>query len=96
MVSKVTDASGEAWVSSFNEEAEKIVGCSAEELDKLKSEIIYCFTDEFDVLFLPIRWRALSHQPSWHCHFQEGETNAYKQKLKEATWVPHLFRVNVT
>ncbi|XVF54433.1 hypothetical protein PTKIN_Ptkin05aG0179900 [Pterospermum kingtungense] len=64
MVSKISDASGEAWVSAFNEEAEKIVGCSADELDKLKSE--------------------------------EGEINAYQQKLKEATWVPHLFRVSVT
>ncbi|XP_022769316.1 replication protein A 70 kDa DNA-binding subunit B-like [Durio zibethinus] len=64
MVSKISDASGEAWVSAFNEEAEKIVGCSADELDKLKLE--------------------------------EGEINAYQQKLKEATWVPHLFRVSVT
>ncbi|XP_022738114.1 replication protein A 70 kDa DNA-binding subunit B-like isoform X1 [Durio zibethinus] len=64
MVSKISDASGEAWVSAFNEEAEKIVGCSADELDKLKSEA--------------------------------GEINAYQQKLQEATWVPHLFRVSVT
>ncbi|XWS47924.1 hypothetical protein CRYUN_Cryun13aG0027900 [Craigia yunnanensis] len=64
MVSKISDASGEAWVSAFNEEAEKIVGCSADELDKLKSE--------------------------------GGEINAYQQKLREATWVPHLFRVSVT
>ncbi|XP_007037579.2 PREDICTED: replication protein A 70 kDa DNA-binding subunit B [Theobroma cacao] len=64
MVSKISDASGEAWVSGFNEEAERIVGCPADELDKLKSK--------------------------------EGEMNAYQQKLKEATWVPHLFRVSVT
>ncbi|XWS51231.1 hypothetical protein CRYUN_Cryun12cG0158800 [Craigia yunnanensis] len=64
MVSKISDASGEAWVSAFNEEAEKIVGRSADELDKLKSEV--------------------------------GEINAYQQKLKETTWVPHLFRVSVT
>ncbi|KAF2312864.1 hypothetical protein GH714_040918 [Hevea brasiliensis] len=38
MVVKVSDASGEGWVSAFNEEAEKIIGCSADELDKLKSE----------------------------------------------------------
>ena len=49
MVSKISDASGEAWVSAFNEEAEKIVGCSADELDKLKSEVKYCSADEFDV-----------------------------------------------
>ncbi|PSR89117.1 Replication protein A DNA-binding subunit D like [Actinidia chinensis var. chinensis] len=36
MVAKVSDASGEAWVSAFNEQAEKIIGCSADELDKLK------------------------------------------------------------
>ncbi|OIT04976.1 PREDICTED: replication protein A 70 kDa DNA-binding subunit B [Nicotiana attenuata] len=62
MALKVSDASGEAWLSAFNEQAEKILGCSADELDKLKSE--------------------------------EGET-AYQMKLKEATWVPHLFRVSV-
>ncbi|XP_009595034.1 replication protein A 70 kDa DNA-binding subunit B [Nicotiana tomentosiformis] len=62
MALKVFDASGEAWFSAFNEHAEKILGCSADELDKLKSE--------------------------------EGET-AYQMKLKEATWVPHLFRVSV-
>ncbi len=39
MVVKVSDASGEGWVSAFNEEAEKIIGCSADELDKLKSEV---------------------------------------------------------
>ncbi|KMS97799.1 hypothetical protein BVRB_5g123610 [Beta vulgaris subsp. vulgaris] len=63
MVAKVSDASGEAWVSTFNEQAERIIGCPAEELDKLKS--------------------------------QEGEENLYQVKLKEATWVPHTFRVSV-
>ncbi|KAK9278587.1 hypothetical protein L1049_028159 [Liquidambar formosana] len=63
MVVKVSDASGEAWVSVFNEQAEQIIGCSADELDKLKS--------------------------------QEGDQNLYQLKLKEATWVPYLFRVSV-
>ncbi|KAK2979651.1 hypothetical protein RJ640_015059, partial [Escallonia rubra] len=61
---KLSDSSGEAWVSAFNEQAEKIIGCSADELDKMKS--------------------------------QEGEGNPFQLKLKEATWVPHLFRVSVT
>ncbi|KAB5524796.1 hypothetical protein DKX38_022545 [Salix brachista] len=39
MVVKVSDGSGEGWVSSFNEEAEKIIGCSADELDLLKSQM---------------------------------------------------------
>ncbi|GAU36036.1 hypothetical protein TSUD_208060 [Trifolium subterraneum] len=38
MVVKVTDASGEAFISTFNEEAEKIIGCSADELDSLRSQ----------------------------------------------------------
>lgn len=38
MVAKVSDASGEAWVSTFNDQAEKIIGCSADELDKMKSQ----------------------------------------------------------
>jgi hypothetical protein len=36
---KVSDPSGEAWLSAFNDEAEKILGCSADELDKLKSQV---------------------------------------------------------
>ncbi|KAK7330285.1 hypothetical protein VNO77_24475 [Canavalia gladiata] len=64
MVVRVSDASGESYVSVFNEQAEKIVGCSADDLDHLKS--------------------------------QEGEDNPYQLKLKQATWVPHLFRVSVT
>ncbi|KAA0057997.1 replication protein A 70 kDa DNA-binding subunit B [Cucumis melo var. makuwa] len=64
MVVRVSDASGEVWVSTFNEEAERIIGCSADELDQLKSQI--------------------------------GEENSYQLKLKEATWVPHLFRVSVS
>lgn len=39
MVVKVSDASGEGWVSAFNDEAEKIICCSADELDKLKSKV---------------------------------------------------------
>ncbi|KAK3029950.1 hypothetical protein RJ639_038178, partial [Escallonia herrerae] len=61
---ELSDSSGEAWVSAFNEQAEKIIGCSADELDKMKS--------------------------------QEGEGNHFQLKLKEATWVSHLFRVSVT
>ncbi|BAT76517.1 hypothetical protein LR48_Vigan01g273100 [Vigna angularis] len=64
MVAKVCDTSGEAFFSVFNQEAEKIVGCSADALDDLKS--------------------------------QEGEDNPYNLKLKQGTWVPHLFRVSVT
>lgn len=40
MVIKVTDATGEAWLSVFNEQAEKIIGCSADELNQIKSEVI--------------------------------------------------------
>ncbi|KAK1387998.1 Replication protein A subunit [Heracleum sosnowskyi] len=63
MVAKVADASGEALLSFFNDQAENVVGCSADELDKLKS--------------------------------QDGDGSSYQMKLKEATWVPHLFRVSV-
>ncbi|GAB4845379.1 Replication protein A 70 kDa DNA-binding subunit B [Ancistrocladus abbreviatus] len=38
MVLKISDATGEAWVSVFNEQAERVVGCSADELDKFKSQ----------------------------------------------------------
>ncbi|KAG2553805.1 hypothetical protein PVAP13_9KG623000 [Panicum virgatum] len=62
MVIKVSDPTGEAWVSVFNEHAEKIIGCSADELDQIRRE--------------------------------EGE-DSYILKLKEVTWVPHLFRVSV-
>ncbi|XP_044485289.1 replication protein A 70 kDa DNA-binding subunit B [Mangifera indica] len=39
MVVRVSDESGEAWISVFNNEAEKMIGCSADELDKLKSQM---------------------------------------------------------
>lgn len=39
MVMRVCDASGEAWLSVFNDQAEKIIGCSADELDRVKSEV---------------------------------------------------------
>ncbi|KAK4779372.1 hypothetical protein SAY86_006900 [Trapa natans] len=63
MALKATDASGDAWLSTFNEEAANIIGCSADELDELRS--------------------------------QDSEDNGYQLKLKQATWVPHLFRVSV-
>ncbi|KAK4782483.1 hypothetical protein SAY86_016585 [Trapa natans] len=63
MALKATDASGDAWLSTFNDEAENIIGCSADELDELRS--------------------------------QDSEDNGYQLKLKQVTWVPHLFRVSV-
>ena len=39
MVLKVSDPTGEAWVSVFNEHAEKIIGCSADELDRIRKEV---------------------------------------------------------
>ena len=41
MVVKFSDKSGEGWVSAFNDEAERIIGLSADELDQLKSQVIY-------------------------------------------------------
>jgi len=38
MVIKVSDPTGETWVSVFNEHAEKIIGCSADELDQIRKE----------------------------------------------------------
>jgi hypothetical protein len=39
MVIKVSDPTGEAWVSVFNEHAEKIISCSADELDRIRKEV---------------------------------------------------------
>jgi replication factor A1 len=39
MVIKLSDPSGEAWVSVFNEHAERIIGCSADELDRIRKEV---------------------------------------------------------
>ncbi|ERN07534.1 hypothetical protein AMTR_s00154p00046110 [Amborella trichopoda] len=36
MVAKATDLKAEAWLSVFNEQAERIIGCSADELEKIK------------------------------------------------------------
>ncbi|KAF3326285.1 replication protein A DNA-binding subunit B-like protein [Carex littledalei] len=38
MILKVSDPTGEAWISVFNEQAEKIIGCSADELERIKTE----------------------------------------------------------
>ncbi|XP_072980506.1 replication protein A 70 kDa DNA-binding subunit B-like [Typha angustifolia] len=38
MVVKVSDPTGEAWLSVFNEQAEKIIGCTADELDRIKTD----------------------------------------------------------
>ncbi|KAL2935356.1 Replication protein A 70 kDa DNA-binding subunit B [Bienertia sinuspersici] len=38
MNAKISDASGEAWVSTFNDQAQRILGCPADEFDKLKQE----------------------------------------------------------
>ncbi|KAK4487359.1 hypothetical protein RD792_006019 [Penstemon davidsonii] len=62
MVVKVSDASDEAYLSVFNDQAEKIIGCAADELDMLKSD---------------------------------DDNSSYQMKLKETTWLPHLFRVSV-
>ena len=40
MVIKVSDATGEAWISLFNDQAERIVGCSADELDRIRKEVL--------------------------------------------------------
>ncbi|OVA02158.1 OB-fold nucleic acid binding domain [Macleaya cordata] len=61
MVVKISDPSGETWVSAFNEQAEKIIGCSADELDRIRTQ----------------------------------DESQFQLKLKEAIWVPHLFRVSV-
>ncbi|ESQ40742.1 hypothetical protein EUTSA_v10013014mg [Eutrema salsugineum] len=37
MAVKASDSTGEAWCFAFNDEAEKIIGCTADELNKLKS-----------------------------------------------------------
>ncbi|KAL3748603.1 hypothetical protein ACJRO7_009786 [Eucalyptus globulus] len=63
MVAKVSDPSGEAWLSAFNEEAEHIIGCPDDELNQLRS--------------------------------QKNEENPYQLMLKQAPWVPHLFRVSI-
>lgn len=39
LVARVTDVSGEMYLSLFNDEAERVLGCSADELDKLKSQV---------------------------------------------------------
>lgn len=36
---RVQDASGEAYLSVFNDQAVKIVGCTADELNELKSKV---------------------------------------------------------
>jgi len=47
LLAKLSDATGEAWISAFNEQAEQILGRSAEDLSLLRSQVwpskIICF-----------------------------------------------------
>ena len=47
---RVSDASGEAFVSAFNEEGEKIIGCSIDELDKMKPQVLFFLSNHYPVL----------------------------------------------
>lgn len=38
---KVGDSTGEAWVSIFNEQAEALIGMSADELAQIKEEVSF-------------------------------------------------------
>ena len=53
MVAKVADASGEAMLSFFNDQAETVVGCSAEELDSLKSQVTHAI---FSLIIFKFAW----------------------------------------
>lgn len=95
MAVKVSDSTGETWLSAFNDEAEKIIGCTADDLNDLKSEVrklkTYISTGTqslFSMFWFKIR-----------CYvgfLQEGEVNEFQTKLKEATWSSHLFRISVS
>jgi hypothetical protein len=39
LLAKLSDATGEAWISAFNEQAEQILGRSAEDLSLLRSQV---------------------------------------------------------
>ncbi|KAG1341942.1 hypothetical protein COCNU_05G001710 [Cocos nucifera] len=49
MVVKVSDHSGEAWLSVFNEQPEKIIGCTADKLDRIKTEDLGSVMNKQDV-----------------------------------------------
>lgn len=54
MAVKVSDSTGETWFSAFNDEAEKIIGCTADELNTLKSQVrklkpVKCFQNTFQL-----------------------------------------------
>ena len=39
MAVKVSDASGEAFISVFNDQADKMIGCTADELNEIKLHV---------------------------------------------------------
>ena len=55
---KVSDSTGEAWFSAFNVEAEKMIGCTNDELNMLKSEvrIVKSYTTTKNFLNPPGSW----------------------------------------
>lgn len=43
MQAKVLDSSGEAWVSAFNEQAETLLGVSADKLSEMRDQVCVIF-----------------------------------------------------
>ena len=41
---KFSDESGEAWLTVFNEEAETLLGCSADDLAKMKEQVLVLYS----------------------------------------------------
>lgn len=46
----VSDPSGEAWFLVFNDQAEQIVGCTVDELDRIKPDVIDLSNNVYDEL----------------------------------------------
>lgn len=79
MVIRVSDASGEAYISTFNEEAGKIIGCST---DDLRSQVSYWIPVflmfDRESLIMPILSLNL------FCFLRRE--NPCQMKLKQTTW----------
>ncbi|XP_054807507.1 replication protein A 70 kDa DNA-binding subunit B [Prosopis cineraria] len=86
MVVKVADRSGEAFISVFNEEAEKIVGCPAEELDSLKSQ-----EGEDSLYQLKLKQATWTPYLFWVSVSQNEYNNEKRQRITARAVVPMDF-----
>lgn len=113
MLAKMSDSSGEAWISAFNEQAESLLGQRAEDLAKIRNQVshllpsfcsperlhAFCYNVDLPIVFVALRCyvchTSFQHLYNGICGAQDGDGKPYEAALRQAMWVPHIYRISV-